>query len=249
MQRNVAGIERLASLILGGLSLSQTLSSKRSTALRTAAGSMGLALLWRGASGSCPIYSSLDISTATKGQSLMGPDLLERSSLVNLPIDEVRSFLEMEETPYGLFDSGIIDDQYQINIDDRTWTLSLSPHADHERTLIKASWVQNPSPSLETQDEPIDPGTLGRSPKSARMLELRKLKSLMETGEIATIEGQSHGERSPIGKLVEKFGDFLLEKVQSKTALSSPNDLHPIREDAARLSYPFESNPKRKAHA
>jgi len=243
MERNVAGIERIASIVLGGLSLTQALNSNRSAATKAAAGSMGLALLWRGATGSCPLYKTLDFATYHPN-SQVAPQLLERSALVNLPIDEVRSFLEMEETPYGLFDSGNSEDEFQVDIDDRTWTLALSPHADRERTLIKVSWTYKAPMALSKQESK---GILNQLKKeattSSRMLEIRKLKALMETGEIATVEGQTHGERSSLGTFMEHFGEFILEKIQSRTAL--PTQL----ETKTQGSLNDDLYPKRKVQA
>ncbi|MBC7531205.1 MAG: DUF2892 domain-containing protein [Oligoflexus sp.] len=102
---------------------------------------MVLGLLYWGVTGHCPIYQGLDVKTYKGPQASHGPLSLERSALVNLPIEEVRSFLEMEDKPYGLFDSGNSDDEFQIEIEGRSWILNLSPHADGNRTLIKTTFA------------------------------------------------------------------------------------------------------------
>lgn len=240
MQKNVAGLERLASVLIGGISLSQTFRGERNAVVRAATAGVGLGLLFRGVSGHCPVYERLDLKTYKGPQVSHGPLPLERSTLVNLPIEEVRSFLEMEETPFGLFDSGDRDDEFQIEIEDRTWILTLSPHADGNRTLIKATWIEHPS--LKKGEEQ---GLLAKfnpvNEKPKKLLELRKLKAVMETGEIATIEGQTHGERSRFGKLIENFGDLVLQTIQSKTALPSEEAIAPVDQ-----SIPLA---QRKAHA
>ena len=243
MQKNVAGLERLASVLIGGLSLSQTLKSERGGAVRAAAAAVGLGFIYRGVTGHCPIYQGLDVQTYKGSQASQGPLPLERSALVNLPIEEVRSFLEMEDTPYGLFDRGNLDDEFQIEIEGRSWILTLSPHADGNRTLIKTTWIDHPSLGHgEGKGPTAKLNLLDQKPK--KILELRKLKALMETGEIASIEGQPHGLRSRFGNLVENFGDLLLQTIQSKTALP--------REDA--LHFPLDQSllpplAQRKAHA
>lgn len=224
MKHNVAGMERIASLLLGGLSLSQTLKSERSMPVKAVLGASGLALLWRGTTGNCPAYSALDFSTnkSIQDHSVL-PAMLDRSALVNKSPDEVRRFLDVNDTPFGRFESGTIDDEFTLSLDRRLWTLKLSPHADGKRTLIKASWQELDQPLSQSHD--VKHGLLAKinieTKVPERMLELRKLKSLLETGEIASIEGQSHGERSSFGTFVENFGDRILQKVQSKTPLPS----------------------------
>jgi hypothetical protein len=225
MKQNVAGLERIASLLLGGLSLSQTLKSERSIPVKAVAAAAGLALLWRGSTGHCPIYNGLDFSTLdeNKQNSSILPAMLDRSALINKGPDEVRRYLEVNDTPFGHFETGTIEDEFTLRLDRRLWTLKLSPHADGKRTLIKASWTELGHASDESHD--VKHGLLAKinieTKVPERMLELRKLKSLIETGEIASIEGQPHGERSSFGTFMENFGDRILQKVQSKTPLPS----------------------------
>ncbi|RYZ60534.1 MAG: DUF2892 domain-containing protein [Proteobacteria bacterium] len=248
MKRNVAGMERIASLLLGGLSLSQTLKAERSVPLKAVAGAAGLALLWRGASGNCPLYSGLDFSThnADNDQTIL-PVMLDRSALINKTPDEVRRFLEVNDSPFGRFETGTVDDEFLLTLDQRLWTLKLSPHADGKRTLIKVSWKDLGHGASSAEPSAVKHGLLAKinieTSVPERMLELRKLKSLIETGEIASIEGQAHGERSRFGTFIENFGDRILQKVQSKTPL--PTD----EKQEQNVPDNNETTHKRRAHA
>ncbi|MBC7659276.1 MAG: DUF2892 domain-containing protein [Chitinophagaceae bacterium] len=224
MEKNVATFERIASVLVGGLALQQTLMSNRPTSVKSVTGAAGLAFLWRGVTGSCPIYRSLNINTHKANGISMTPNLLERSALINLPPEEVASFLQTKKTPWGRFSLAIDEYHYKIDIDGRTWMLELSGHSDGNRTLIKLTW--NEQDSLVPE----------------RVLEIRKLKSLMETGEIASIEGQPHGDRGPIGSFFETFGDKLLHSLQSRTALPDSK-----KDNETMISH--ESEMRREAHA
>lgn len=231
VQVNVGNIERTASVILGSLALTQAFRGGRGRVSRTAAGSTGMALLWRGLSGNCPVYSGLDISSH-RDSPKKPQTWIERSALVNRSIEEVKTFLDSGDKSYGPIVS-TAENIYEIKIDDRLWLLNLSKHADGERTLIRMSWDdKNQGQTLSQKIQAVGKFT-------PRILELRKLKALLEIGEIATVEGQSHGERSRLGELLENFGDSVIEKIQSQLAL--PEEPH-INKD-----FPFHRTYLREA--
>jgi hypothetical protein len=229
---NVGTFERTASVVLGGLALSQAISSKKGAVARSAAGSTALALLWRGLSGHCPAYSLAGLSTA-KAPKTKPQTWIERSALVNLPLEEVAAYLVSDQSPYGTFVS-TGNDIYEIEMDGRVWMLNLQRHADGKRTLIRMSWDEKGK-----ADSLIEKIQDAREP-APRILALRELKSLLETGEIPTVEGQTHGERSRLGHFVENFGDFIIEKVQSQTSL--PDDPHINQDFPSKKPYLKEAN-------
>ncbi|RZA26590.1 MAG: DUF2892 domain-containing protein [Proteobacteria bacterium] len=229
---NVGTFERTASVVLGGLALTQAISSKKSIVARGAAGSTALALLWRGLSGNCPAYSVMGMSSS-KSPLTKPQTWIERSALVNLPLEEVTAYLTSGQSPYGTFLS-TGSDIFKIEMDGRMWMINLQAHADGKRTLIRMSW-DDPKDSQSLLDILSD----AREP-APRIIALRELKALLETGEIPTVEGQSHGERSNLGNFFENFGDFIIEKIQSQTSL--PDDPHINEDFPAKHSYLKEAN-------
>lgn len=227
VQVNVGKVERTASLVLGGLALAQAFQNSKGLVTRAASGSAGLALLWRGLSGNCPVYSGLNLSSE-QVQPNKPQTWIERSALVNRSLTEVQAGLEGPLNPYGTFTS-TGENIYELSMDGRLWMLNLSEHADGKRTLIRMSWDdQSAKPSLGERLKNV------REP-APRILELRMLKALLETGEVPTVEGQSHGERSRFGDLVEKVGHLVIEKIQSQTAL--PEEPHINEDFPARRTY------------
>lgn len=212
LKKNVGNLERAASVLVGGLALAESFRGQKGITLRSLTGSTGAALLWRGLSGNCPLYSNMGINTSSP--KLIKPQsTIERSAAINKPVDEVQLFLEQGETPFGTFiPTGA--GNYEIELGGKLWMLDVQEHSDGRRTLIKMSWDDHMEAhgGLESSED-------GERENAPKILELRKLKALIETGEIPTIEGQSHGERSRFGTLVENFGNFLIEKVQSRTPL------------------------------
>lgn len=229
---NVGSLERAASVVLGGLALSQAVNSQRPVAARAAAGGAAIALLWRGISGNCPVYSGLEVNSV-KTPANKPQTWIERSAAVNLPIDEVRVYLTEGDYYYGRFTSSG-PDNFEINLDGRLWMLSLKPHVDGKRTIIRLSWDDH------GESYNIVDSVRNAKQPAPRILELRKLKSLLETGEIPSIEGQSHGERSRFGSFVEHFGDLVIEKIQSRSSL--PEDPHLNQETPVQKRYLKEAN-------
>ncbi len=232
LEKNVGGKERTISLLAGGFALAQALRGDSHPAVKTLTGLAGLALLVRGSTGHCPLYSGLGRSSVLESPN-KPQTWIERSSLVVKTIEEVRNFFRTEKTFYGRFvETG--ENNFELNLDDRLWMLSLSEAKEGEQTMIKLSWDDHVNKEKKTF-------SLVRSLKTnPRILELRKLKALIEIGEIPTIDGQSHGERSRMGSLIESLGNTVIEKIQSRTPL--PEDPHLNQDQAARTSYLKEVN-------
>ena len=92
LKKNVGNIERAASVLIGGIALAQAIRGQRGAGFRSLAGSTGAALLWRGVSGNCPLYSSLEIDRSTQ-KPIKPQSTIERSAAVNKPMEEVMSFM------------------------------------------------------------------------------------------------------------------------------------------------------------
>lgn len=229
MQRNVAGMERVASVVIGGYALANARKSNKSKTARAGSGSLGMALLWRGATGHCPVYQAMDVTTATASNKYTDIPLAKRSIVVNLPLDEVSTFLEVEETPYGYFTKVLEENMFEIDLGSTHWSLSLENHLDGLRTLIRTASRERFEITPPMASESMKKSTSIQL-SSFSQIDLRQLKALMETGEIPTTEGQSSGKRSSLGHLAESFGDFMMHKIQSKHALphSKFNSTHAL---------------------
>lgn len=83
MDRNIAKIERWSSVLGGGALLAQALRRQPRSPLSGVLALAGAALLWRGASGHCPIYGALGLSTADLDDSWRRP-LAPRNETVEI---------------------------------------------------------------------------------------------------------------------------------------------------------------------
>lgn len=95
---NVAPAERFASVMAGGALAAWALKSLRTrTTLGVMAGLVASELLWRGATGRCPLYSTLGVSTAGAERETLYEEV-ERSITVHRPPEEVWKKLREPET-------------------------------------------------------------------------------------------------------------------------------------------------------
>ena len=125
---------------------------------------------------------------------------MERSIIVNKPMAEVQNFFQEQLTPYGIKATGV-DREFSGEIGNQIWLIRLEAEKDGKRTFLKGSVPYSDSPSAirrifsRLKLVPlIEPDAL----------DLRKLKALIETGEIPTIKGQPTGELSNLGRLIDK---------------------------------------------
>jgi uncharacterized membrane protein len=188
--QNLSDRERLGSLIAGALLLGLGLV-KRSVAFTA----LGGYLAYRGQSGRCRLYESLGLDSREDGDGF--PTTFTRSVAVNRPREEVYRFFQSTAPPESdlnltgewedelLFWSSAkgsrLETQYAIELEDM-------PRGGG--TVVRA-WVSYVAPN----------GGGGgsfprlRKPFSTRRVEreLREIKQILETGEIASTKGQSSG--------------------------------------------------------
>lgn len=230
-RQNVADPERLGSLVLGGLVAAMGVRRGGVTGWLAAAG--GLGLLYRGATGHCPMYQSLGINTAgphARGASLVGNDAVcvEKTVLVNKPREELyRHWRNLENLP------GIMRHLDSVTVRDgkHSHWVAKGPAGsqmewdaeiinEHENELIAWRSLEDAdvpnAGSVRFTDDPLGRGTwikvslmyqppagrvgsavaklFGEEPHLQIDDDLRRFKQFMETGEVATIEGQPRGE-------------------------------------------------------
>jgi hypothetical protein len=155
------------------------------------------------------VYEKLGKDTLHAGPSL--PQNFEKSILINKSLDEVRAILGEGDPVWQTSDSTV----FPITAGEQLWDLRLKETHDGERTFIYASLAR---PGSEIKGGRLHAAAL----KQALDLELRRLKALLETGEMPTIEGQSHGQRSAVGKAIENISETVQEKIQKEVpAVSS----------------------------
>ena len=87
---NVAEIERWASLIGGGALLLYGL--KRWSANRLPIALLGWSLIYRGATGYCPMYKALGVSTSGRGKPYGRGVKVKRAMMINKPAEELYRF-------------------------------------------------------------------------------------------------------------------------------------------------------------
>jgi len=205
MQQNVSPPERFASVALGSLVLARSLFSKQRPLSRLTQTVGGAGLIWRGLSGFCPVYSTIGRDTARPA--LAHRIRLEKTIMINKTLDEVREILGEGDPVWRSSDSTLLP----MTAGKRLWDLHLR-EADSRRTLIHAS-LTNP----DAQD-----GLHGKLQTKLVMealeAELRKLKALIETGEIPTTEGQPTGRRS---QAVKTINEVLQDKLQAPQRAAS----------------------------
>ena len=233
--RNMAGVERWGSLAAGGLAIAYGLTRRsRAGAFLAAAGTT---LVYRGATGHCPVYSTLGVTTASHSDdtrvALSGPRgiRVHESIRVEKPLDEVyRFWRRLENLP--LFMSNL------ENVTDRgngrshwvakgpagkavEWDAEIISEVEDKviawRTLPGAEVtsagsvlfdrVRGGSTTQLTVHLQYAPpagragawlaGLFGREPSQTIREDLRRLKQLLEAGEIpVATSGSSAQERT-----------------------------------------------------
>jgi short-subunit dehydrogenase len=203
MQHNVSNTERLASIAIGsGFLLRSLFGKKRGTFSRLAQGVGAAGFLYRGLTGYCPVYQKMGKEMIQDSPRRM-PLNFEKSIVINKSLDDVRSILGENDPIWQNSDSSL----FPIKAGDQVWDLRLKESHDGKRTFLYAS--------LSQQDKSEIKGGRLRvaSMKHALDAELRRLKALLETGEVPTIEGQPHGRRSAVGQAVENISESVQEKM------------------------------------
>lgn len=211
MHLNVSNTERVASIALGSTALLRSLfGKKRGTFSRLTQGVGGVGLLYRGLTGYCPVYEKMGKDTLHDSSRSL-PLNFEKSIVINKSLDDVRSILGENDPVWQNSDSTL----FPIRAGDQLWDLRLKESHDGKRTFLYAS------PS--SQDSEVKGGRLrAAGMKQALDGELRRLKALLETGEVPTIEGQPHGRRSAVGKAVEQITDTVQEKMHKDVPNLTP---------------------------
>lgn len=124
---------------------------------------------------------------------------MEQSILVNKPIEDVRHFL-LEKVATLKFRPTDNEDEYLGEVGRQAWLLRLETQKDTNRTFLRATM---PNPAAASLTRRIFSTLKLVDREEPETFNLRKLRALIETGEIPTIEGQSHGERSALGKVLQ----------------------------------------------
>jgi hypothetical protein len=136
----------------------------------------------------------------------------EKSIVINKSLDEVRSILGENDPVWQNSDSTL----FPISAGGQLWDLRLKESHDGKRTFLYAS------PSSQESSE-FKGGRLRMAGmKQALDIELRRLKALLETGEVPTIDGQPHGRRSAVGEAVESITETVQEKMHKDVPNLTP---------------------------
>ena len=222
---NVGGIERLISVASGSALLLYGLSRRSAGGLALA--SVGGALLLRGATGHCQVYSKLKISTSDASSKETRGIHVEKSITIGKSPEEVYQFWRnlsnlprfmehiktvdvisattshwVAKAPAGrevAWDAEIIVDEPNERISWRSLPDSDIENAGTVR-FLKAPGDRGCEVHVTLQYYP-PAGVLGATiaklfgeePSIQITDDLRRLKRLLETGEIPTTEGQPHG--------------------------------------------------------
>lgn len=139
---------------------------------------------------------------------------MEQSILVNKPIEDVRAFLQ-EKLSTLKFNATPEEDEFLGTVGHQTWLLRLEPEKNSNRTFLKASQQNASGPSLTRRIFSTLKLVDREEPET---FNLRKLRALIETGEIPTVEGQPHGERSALGKILQPD---TIPKIQRRAAAAA----------------------------
>lgn len=209
-KKNVGSVERVASVALGSLAL---WSAWRSISqgfrpIRTTTGTLGMVaaagLLWRGTTGNCPIYDQVGLDTRELADKAQRQFRMVRSIVINAPIDGVKQILTADGLHGDAFRPNDGGSSYVRHHNGQHWRLKLKTLSGGTRTRMVASIrEEDGTTSFRRLAMGVRAGTL----RSEASDELRNLKALSETGEIATVVGQSHGDRSIVGKALIAAAD------------------------------------------
>ena len=232
-ETNVSNPERWLSVVAGTAIAAYGLA-RRSVSGLTLAG-LGSALVWRGATGQCPVYKTLGLSTAEDGDHERQVSVpygkgirVEKSVTINAaPEDLYRFWRNFENLPH--FMSHLKSVQVHDNKrshwvargpvgTDAEWDAEIINEVPNELIgwrSVDGSRVDNagsvhftPATGGRTEVKVVlryQPPAgfvgaavakiFGEDPARQVGEDLRRLKQLVETGEISTIEGQSSGRK------------------------------------------------------
>jgi uncharacterized membrane protein len=232
-ERNVSEPERWISVIFGSALAAYGL--KKRNAAGVVLGGLGAALVWRGASGICPVYKAAGFSTAE--ESAHDDDHIsvpygkgvrvEKSVTVNVPPEQVytfwRNFENLPRFMHNLERVEVHDTkrskwvakgpagsavQWEAEIINEIPNELIGWRSVDESTVDNAGSVHFKAATAGRGTEVkvvlrYDPPAgrfgarisrvLGEDPAINVQEDLRRLKMILETGEIATIEGQPSG--------------------------------------------------------
>ncbi len=230
---NVGHAERWASAVAGGLLVAHGLRRGNFGGLALAV--LGGALAYRGFSGHCQAYQTLNIDTSGKHRSddeeaVHKGILVKHACTINRSAEEIYDFLQ-QPANHLKFTEGV---ESVSKSDDGTWHWAIKgplgstwtfdskrineepghliawkslPGGDVDNAgsyrLVPAFGDQGTEVTLEVNYEPAGGAVgvaisklLGHDPNARVREDLRRLKSLLEAGEIPTTQGQSSGRLS-----------------------------------------------------
>ncbi|MCU1350108.1 MAG: hypothetical protein JWO56_3138 [Acidobacteria bacterium] len=232
-QQNVAEPERWLSVVAGSAIAAYGLTRRSISGAVMAA--IGGAFVWRGATGNCPVYEQLGISTADGTQERQvsvpyGKGIrVEKSATIDAPATELyafwRNFANLPRFMSHLESVTVIDDKRSHWVArgpagiDAEWDAEIINEIPNELIgwrSVEGSRVDNAG-SVHFTRAPGGRGTMvrvllrydppggvlgglfaklfGEDPARQVQEDLRKFKQLVETGELATTEGQSTGRK------------------------------------------------------
>ena len=229
-QRNVGTTDRWLSAIGGGaLTTWGTMQRSVPGAALAIAGSY---LIYRGVAGICLVYKALGINTIIQQQGIAVNKAVSINRSPEELYQYWRNFENLPRFMQHLQAVIVHDNQrshWVANAPAGTsvaWDATITDERPNEYISWRStaeSTVQN-SGTVRFKAEPENRGTLvqveleyqppagklgavvaklfGEEPNQQVSEDLRRFKRLMETGEIATLEGQPHGKRSMLGKLL-----------------------------------------------
>jgi uncharacterized membrane protein len=92
---NTGNIERALSTMSGGFLLGYALIKRSKFSIPL--GLFGVAGLYRGITGHCPVYSYLDINRSTAAQPLLQGRVVRKKTIIDLPVEEVYRYWRLVE--------------------------------------------------------------------------------------------------------------------------------------------------------
>lgn len=229
-QQNVGTTDRWISAIGGGALT--TFGAMQRSVPGVALAVAGTYLIYRGVVGNCLGYKALGISTASRTAGITVNKAVSINKSPAELYQFWRNFANLPQFMKHLESVTVHDNQrsHWVAKAPAGTTVEWEATIIDERPNEYISWrsaedatVQN-SGTVRFEAEPEDRGTVvhvdleylppagklgavvaklfGEEPNQQVSEDLRRFKRLMETGEIATIEGQPHGSRSMLGKLL-----------------------------------------------
>lgn len=236
-EKNVSEPERWISVVFGSALTAYGLKMRSLPGAAMAA--IGGALVWRGASGSCPVYQSMGVSTAEASSGQVSVPYgrgvrVEKSVTINSTPEELyrfwRNFENLPRFMHNLDAVEVHDDKHShwtargpagTTVDweaeiinevsneligwrsiegsqvDNAGSVHFTPVAGGRGTEVKVVLRYDPPAGKAGA---IVSKLLGEDPAMNVQEDLRRLKMLVETGEIASTHGQANGKTGKTGK-------------------------------------------------